>query len=136
MAIQVEQHQFRGMQRDLTRSKFSPEFAFDAMNIRLTAREDNTLMAVTNEKGTKEIPLYEAGNPAIIEGTIIGYNVLNNYITLFTNGDKDRIYRLEYKDTYFEVLTLYNKSKLGFDTEYPIESLGVFENDKNQLEVA
>lgn len=132
MATQVEQHIFKGMQRDLTRSKFSPEFAFDAMNIRLTAREDNTLMAVTNEKGTKEIPLYEEGNPTIIEGVIIGYNVLNNYITLFTSGSIDRIYRLEYKDTYFEVLTLYNKSKLGFNAEYPIESLGVFENDNIQ----
>ena len=132
MATQVEQHLFKGMQRDLTRSKFSPEFAFDAMNIRLTAREDNTLLSVTNEKGTKEIPLYEAGNPISIEGTIIGYNVLNNYITLFTCGSVDRIYRLEYKDTYFEVLTLYNKSKIGFDTDYPIENLGVFENDSIQ----
>ena len=93
MATQVEQHLFKGMQRDLTRSKFSPEFAFDAMNIRLTAREDNTLLSVTNEKGTKEIPLYTSGNPAIIEGTIVGHNVLNNYITLFTTDGVDRIYR-------------------------------------------
>ena len=131
MATQVEQHLFKGMQRDLTRSKFSPEFAFDAMNIRLTAREDNTLMSVTNEKGTKEIPLYTAGNPAIIEGTIIGHNVLNEYLTLFTTTeDKDRIYRLEYKESYFEVIVLYDKTSLGFNTKYPIECLGVFENDE------
>lgn len=132
MATQVEQHLFKGMQRDLTRSKFSPEFAFDAMNIRLTAREDNTLLSVTNEKGTKEIPLYTSGNPAIIEGTIVGHNVLNNYITLFTTDGVDRIYRLEYKGTYFEVLVLYDNSKLGFSTDNPIESLGVFENDSIQ----
>lgn len=48
-------HVIKGMQRDLSVSKFNPEFAYENMNIRLTARENNTLMSVTNEKGTKEI---------------------------------------------------------------------------------
>ena len=51
MALQKEKHVFRGMQRDLTVSKFNPEFAFDAQNIRITARDNNTLLSVTNERG-------------------------------------------------------------------------------------
>lgn len=55
MAMKQEQHVIKGMQRDLTVSKFSPEYAYENMNIRITAREHSTLLSVTNEKGTKEI---------------------------------------------------------------------------------
>ena len=41
-----------GMQQDVSVSKFNPKFAYENYNIRLTAREDGTLMSVTNEKGT------------------------------------------------------------------------------------
>jgi hypothetical protein len=41
------------MSKDLSTSKFNPDFAFDNLNIRITAREDNTLLSVTNEKGSK-----------------------------------------------------------------------------------
>ena len=84
MAIKREFHSIKGMQRDLTRSKFSPEFAFDAQNIRLTAREDNTLLSVTNEKGTKECELKDkSGNIVTIIGQYIGHCILNNYVILF-----------------------------------------------------
>lgn len=55
--MKQEQHQIKGMQRDLTVSKFSPEYAYENMNIRITARENNTLLSATNEKGTKVIRL-------------------------------------------------------------------------------
>ena len=131
MAMQAEHHIFKGMQRDLTRSKFSPEFAFDAMNIRLTAREDNTLLSVTNEKGTKELPIRTSGEDIQIQGTIIGHTVLNDYVIIFTTGNKDIIYRLEYKDHYFEATILYEGS-LNFSVESPIESIGVYENENIQ----
>lgn len=69
MAMKQEQHIIKGMQRDLTVSKFSPEYAFENMNIRITARENSTLMSVTNEKGTKEIsvPLYREPNKITAE---------------------------------------------------------------------
>lgn len=74
MAMKQEQHIIKGMQRDLTVSKFSPEYAFENMNIRITARENSTLMSVTNEKGTKEIsvPLYKEPNKitAELDGSI------------------------------------------------------------------
>ena len=95
--IKQEIHTVTGMQRDLTVSKFKPEFVFDAQNIRITARENSTLLSVTNEKGNNEITLYnEKNNIVKIKGTVIGYNVLNEYLTLFTTdtSDLDRIYRI------------------------------------------
>lgn len=51
--IDSQEFVVKGMQRDLSVSKFNPEFAFENMNIRITAREDNTLLSITNEKGNK-----------------------------------------------------------------------------------
>lgn len=131
--IKQEVHAIKGMQRDLTVSKFSPEFAFDAQNIRITARDNNTLLSITNEKGNKEIILKDSnGSVVTLQGTVIGYNVLNNYLTLFTTDNTtDRIYRLERKGNYFECITLYTGS-LGFNTEYPIENIGIYENENIQ----
>ena len=131
--IKQETHVVKGMQRDLTVSKFSPEYAFDAQNIRITARDHNTFLSITNEKGNKEIELRDKSNSVVsITGTTIGYNVLNNYLTLFTTDNTtDRIYRLSRNSDYFECELLYVGS-LGFNTEYPIESLGVYENENIQ----
>lgn len=132
MALKKEQHFFKGMQRDLSVSKFNPEYAFDAQNIRITAREHDTLLSVSNEKGNKEIPLQSpSGDPVIIDGVLLGQNVLNNYVTLFTKGTNDNIYRLENKGTYFETLLLFS-GNLNFNTDYPIENIGVYENDNIQ----
>lgn len=126
MANKNEQHIIKGMQRDLSVSKFNPEFAFECMNIRLTARDNNTLLSVTNEKGNKEISL-----DVPIEGTVIGYNVLNNYIVLFTTGDFDRIYRIQRTNNIFNNILLFS-GNLNFKIANPIESLSVFEKDDVQ----
>lgn len=131
--IKQEAHAIKGIQRDLTVSKFNPEFAFDAQNIRITTRDHNTLLSVTNEKGNKEVILRDSNNSVVtLQGTVIGYNVLNSYLTLFTTDNTtDRIYRLERKGSYFECITLYTGS-LNFNTAYPIESIGVYENENIQ----
>lgn len=132
MPLKSSQHFFKGMQRDLSVSKFNPEYAFDAQNIRITARDNNTLLSVTNERGNKEIPLQSpSGDPVAIDGVLLGQYVLNNYVTLFTKGTNDNIYRLENKGTYFETLLLFS-GNLNFSTDYPIENIGVYENDNIQ----
>lgn len=128
MALKKEQHFFKGLQRDLSVSKFDSGYAFDAQNIRITARDNNTLLTVTNERGNKEIPLQSpSGATVVVDGTLIGHNVLNHYITLFTKGTNDNIYRLESKGTYFEAILLFS-GNLNFNTDYPIESIGIYEN--------
>ena len=55
----IVQFKNRGMYRDSSVSKSSDEFAFENMNIRITAIDDNTLFSVTNEKGTSQTTFYK-----------------------------------------------------------------------------
>lgn len=134
MPIKTDLHIIKGMQRDFSVSKASNEFAFDALNIRLTAREGNTLLSITNEKGNKESNIHSLGSPVTIEGTVIGKEVINKYLILFTTngtGYKDRIYRLEKDINGFTCIVLF-KGDLNFNVENPIESIGIFENESVQ----
>lgn len=71
-----------GMNRDTSVSKVDGSAAYENRNIRILARDNDTLLSVTNERGTKEISLGSQ-----IQGTVIGWNVLNNHIILFTHTD-------------------------------------------------
>ena len=116
----------KGMNRDLSISKANNEFSFENMNIRITARDANTLLSVTNERGNKEINLNVP-----LEGVLLGYCVLNNTVTLFTKSTSDNIYKVIYDNTTFTSELLY-KGTLGFNTNYPIECIGIYENENIQ----
>ena len=75
--------QNKGMNRDLSISKIGESAAYENRNIRILARDNDTLLSVTNERGTKEISL-----GALIKGHIVGWNVLNNHIILFTHEEE------------------------------------------------
>lgn len=123
MQLKSDPHIFSGMQRDVAISKRKSEFLYDAMNIRFTARDGDTLLSITNEKGTLQL------NGLSMEGTYLGHCVINDYVVVFTHGDEDRIYKV-YPDA-AEPEMLYH-GNLGFDIEHPIETLGVYENDNIQ----
>lgn len=141
--IQQERHIFKGIQRDLSVSKFNAEFAYDAYNIRLTARDNNTLLSATNEKGTLEIPI-EWKDKDIIninDYNILGYAVLNEYLVLFIQYIEleiyhDAIVRLELnnaKDKFNGVILFdqtgdKNTGALNFNIKNPIESLPIYES--------
>lgn len=65
-------------------SSFSPEFAYENFNLRITATENNTLLSLTNEKGNKEI-LSKTGSP---KGFTLGYAVIGDNVILFTHEDR------------------------------------------------
>lgn len=121
--------QNRGMNRDLSISKTGESSAYENHNIRILARDHDTMLSVTNERGNKEITL-----DGVIAGTLIGWNVLNNHIVLFTHeasgNSPDHIYRVDYtsEDELFELVSLY-AGNLGFDEEHPIESVVYFESE-------
>lgn len=122
MTPKATSHVIQGMQKDTSKSKLSKEFAFDAKNIRITAREDNTLLTITNEKGTKSLkPLF---------GYYLGHCVLNNQLVLFTTveGRKDFIFLYDYE---FNQTILYS-GNLNFSLDNPLETLGVYENEDIQ----
>lgn len=75
--------QNKGMNRDLSVSKAGESSAYENHNIRIIATDHDTLLSVTNERGNKEINL----NDFEIKGTLVGWNVLNDHIILFTHED-------------------------------------------------
>ena len=114
----------KGMSKDLTVAKATSDYVYDAYNIRFTVRDEkNTLMSMTNEKGNKKVTLAKE-----MDGTYIGHCVVNNYITVFTHDTADRIYRIDINDNDITGdATLLYEGNLGFDFNYPIETLGVYE---------
>lgn len=98
--IKQDVHVVKGMQKDLSVSKASNEFVFDAYNIRITARENNTLLSVTNEKGNleKSISLTKSG-------------VIGNLIDEVSNGISSE-YPVENDiDVLVKYISIYNNKK-------------------------
>ena len=125
MATRTSSHIVKGMNKDISKSKFSSDFAYDARNIRITAREGETLLTVTNEKGNKDV-LYLGDKLT----TPLGCCVLGNYLILFGKyGYDDRIYKINTLDYSY---TLLSTVDLGFSEDYKIETLGVYESENIQ----
>ena len=128
----------KGMQRDLSASAFNSEFAYENKNIRIMPTDENTLLSIVNEKGTKPVTIEGIGET--IEGTVIGQAVIDNELILFTTKESiDRIYKIWYEEDKFKGEQLYPnidlseeelpKTSLGFDSKHPIETTSFYEND-------
>ena len=63
MINKISQHFNKGMNRDISDSKVSNEFAFENHNIRITENHGDTLLSITNEKGNEPIQLYNYNIP-------------------------------------------------------------------------
>ena len=127
------QYIITGMNRDTTISLADSKLSYENMNIRITARDNNTLLSVTNERGNRQWPVYDsAGLDFTISGIVVGWNVLNSYLILFTHEQTvDHIYRLTLVDTSFLGKELISGS-MNFSTSNPIESLCSFETSEIQ----
>ena len=154
--------QNKGMNRDLSVSKAGESSAYENHNIRILARDNDTMLSVTGERGNKRVILegLEYANLRITEdeelritedelyrvvdepnavmeygdfaGILIGWNVLNNHVVLFTNeGTTDRIYRVDYEDDKFYGILLF-EGNLGFSLNNPIESVVYHETEDIQ----
>ena len=134
--IKKANYKIRGMQRDFSESSFNPEFSFENKNIRITAREDNTLLSIVNEKGNSKFNLIDNdNNPIILQGTIIGKAVLVSEFVLFTTdinniNKPDYIYKFIVSEDENNLICklLYN-GKLNFNINNPIETLVLYENE-------
>ncbi len=124
----------KGMNTNMSFKFQSNEYATYMKNIRLT-EDDNGILSLQFEKGNK---ILNTG----ISGCVIGTCVLNKYLVLFTQKTEahrrpdgsivfhniDSIYRLEIVNNELSTTQLFEGS-LNFDTKYPIETLGVYENE-------
>lgn len=125
MARQEDAHVFSGMQQDMAVSKCPAQYLIDAHNIRITRRDNGTLLTITNEKGTQD-------TEERFRGVCLGHAVLNNQLVLFTKEEgiesPDRIYKTEFNNGEYTTTLLY-QGNLNFDLNYPIETLPYYEND-------
>lgn len=133
-----EPHIFKGMQRDLSISKYDVNFLYDAHNIRLTAREEDTLLSITNERGPNQIKDKDGKNIEI-KGTYLGHCLLNKYLVIFSTdaiNERDYITRIDLSTN--TVKALYNSfeyishKSLGFSVDHKIEAIASYENEKIQ----
>lgn len=143
MEQKIIQLQNKGMTRDISISKQNNEFAYENFNIRITPRDHDTLLTVTNERGNSKITVFNEDN--IEEGNqeftfpeiLLGYGVLNEYLILFFTTEegpkKDSIYRIKYnnKDNKWYLKLLY-AGNLNFDYAHPIETITYYESEQIQ----
>lgn len=78
-------HIIKGMRRDLSRSKFTPDFSYENKNIRIVSRGDGSLFSVVNERGQKRI-LLQAKVPDV------------EYIKIYGNISESGTINPEYKN--------------------------------------
>lgn len=134
--MQQDNHIFQGLRRDNHQIRQKPEYLWDAHNIRLTNRDDSTLLSITNERGPEDTGIS-------FDGQYVGHCVLNKYLVVFTcekvTDEEDeiniyRIYRVEYEDqlvsnVIFEYADRNSEWGRGWTPEHPIETLGYYETD-------
>ena len=129
--IKEKTHIFQGMKRDNHQIRQEDKFLWNAHNIRLTNRDDSTLLSITNERGTLDSKIS-------FEGDYVGHCILNKYLIIFTAtiDDKDKttrdiIYRVEDDDGLLISKILYEDTDgtLNLSPKNPIEAIGYHEND-------
>ena len=74
--MQEDNHIFQGLRRDNHQIRQETKFLWDAHNIRLTNRDDSTLLSITNERGTSA-PMLTFNN------YYVGHCVLGKYLIVF-----------------------------------------------------
>lgn len=116
-----DNHIFQGLKRATHPIKQDKNFLWDAHNIRLTTREGETMLSITNEKSTKLIFSFEAGE------TYIGHIVIGDYLVVFTHGRHDTIYRINLID--MQKVILYRGDDLNFDASYPAQLIADYESE-------
>ena len=92
----------KGMNQDVEFGSFSPEFAFSLTNLKNQSNDNNNQGALTNEKGTKRILLFDSNrNEVQISGKVIGIvQCTQDIAVLFSsNNNIDYIYKIEYSST-------------------------------------
>ena len=155
MAIKSVTYQFKGMNRDLSNINASNQFAYEIRNMKITANEDNTLLSISTNKGTKETDIK-------IKGTPIGHATIDNEWVIFCAGTNncqeipdmpntvdgweiqdqndtivedirfteqtDYIYKITKTNQQYSYTKVYGN--LNLDTSHPIETIVSVENEE------
>lgn len=117
-------HRFKGLNKLAHPINQNPEFLCDARNIRLTSRDNNTFLSLTNERSTKALFYFNKNKDELY----IGHSTIDTYIVLFTHSeDGDYIYRIDCTNTDEPKVVILYSGKLGFSNEYSIQAVSDYE---------
>lgn len=129
----------KGMNQDLSKEVFSPEVAYSLLNIKNQISDDNNSVgALTNEKGTKLTHLYYNNeNNLELGGEVLGVvKCLANVVVVFIKHQgKDLIYRIDYDPTQDNATDHVVVKKLAegyFNFGNKIKGIFCFENSEIQ----
>lgn len=135
-----EVHVFQGMSRDIHPKKQQAQHLWEAMNIRLTAMNGDTLLTLTNERGPQEC-VADDGTNYVITGKYLGHCVIDNLCIMFSVRNEDcYITKIELivdesADTAPQERRIGNitmptvlvaSSDLNFREDHPIEAIAVY----------
>lgn len=140
----MEQHinSYQGMNKDTAYDSIAPTFYIDALDIRITTTNGESLGGFTNVKGNEfafGIPASGTFNGSAWAASypnIIGYATIRTRLILFVADDSDEkgwIYDVQYNPADSTITSgpdlLYYNPKLYFKKQWPIEALGRYESE-------
>lgn len=120
-------HVFQGMRRDNHPIRQESKYLWEAHNIRFTARDDNTLLSMTNERGTKPTGV-------TFKGQYVGHCVLGDYLVVFTRDidinkkHVNYIYRASKTNDEWNSTEVYS-GILNMEPTHPAQTLGIYESE-------
>lgn len=117
-AMKQDTHKFIGMKRDAHPINQDGKYLWEAHNIRLTSRDGDSLLSITNERSTSKIKLFTEA------GEYVGHSIVGNYLVLFTSNNY--IYRVDMDS--MESRILYHNASLNLETEFPIQAISDYES--------
>ena len=120
--MELDSHKFIGMSRDTHPINQKPELLWEAHNIRITNRDDSTLLAITNEKGN-------LNTGVTFNGQYLGHCVLGKYLVVFTVDDSNisYIYRVNNREDGSMRKVLLVKTNNLLNKDFPVQTLGIEE---------
>lgn len=125
--MKEENHIFQGLRRDNHQIRQDGKFLWNAHNIRLTNRDDNTLLSITNERGT-------SNTGVSLNGHYVGHCTVGRFLVVFTDEGDDGscyIYRIEKNGNGFKTIILFEQSgwKDRWKENHPIQTIGLYETE-------
>lgn len=119
--MEVDKHVFQGMQQDSSEIYQDSNMLRDALNIRITDRDNPTQFSITVDKGNV------LGSDMTLKGKYIGHCLLDKQNVLVFTQDETHTYFYKVGGTYNYIVAQTNEPIL--DSTDGIKTLHIYEND-------
>lgn len=138
MQHKIANYKIKGMSQDTSKSTYNPELSYENKNIRITTKDNNSLLSIQNEQGTKSLTLKDVNsNNVTISGVCIGVVETIDGGVVFvknTTTNTDYIYHIINIDDTNAIATIDTlfSGDLNLAIDAPIYGLFSYENEDIQ----